>query len=406
MKKSILLLLSIMINLLWGECSLTLANQGITPEILDYKSKANISMSVTNTSSREIPALTDDNATCQVNIDLKLLSLVDNNVSLILSTSELDEYFDIIYIANNDEITLIQKANIPAEWNTTLTIPSEVLGQSKESDPLNGFMSYIVNTEEEISQYTYTNEAILIANNDINNSVPIISSTGSIIFDITSNDTINGVNAILAEDINITSIENNTSLIIDSNTGKVTLPEDIVEGIYTASYTICETFNTSNCSTGNIEINVTSTNLPDYELVLEVSPSVITQESVSLSILLQITEYDYGQNNGDLIIFLSKISEADLMFNPTLSTLSGRTLSNSEWEYSETPVGIQLKYIANDGNFTEHTRLYIGIEGMFNSPSNVVGKLPINVEILDGSGDSDNTNNTDADTISHSFIVN
>jgi hypothetical protein len=89
------------------------------------------------------------------------------------------------------------------------------------------------------------------------------NSLGVVIPDITENDTLNGVSVRLGVDVDITSVTNETRLVINSITGEVTAPEGILAGTHTEHYTLCEKLNPKNCIVRTVTVTITEvTNTP------------------------------------------------------------------------------------------------------------------------------------------------
>ncbi|WP_339887400.1 T9SS type A sorting domain-containing protein [uncultured Flavobacterium sp.] len=106
-----------------------------------------------------------------------------------------------------------------------------------------------------------TNNSIDAVNDTSN---PVNGANGVInILNILNNDTVNGV---VANPSNVTitystPFQNSQygGVILDSNTGLVNVLPNTLPGIYTATYTICEIANPTNCETANVIITVAST---------------------------------------------------------------------------------------------------------------------------------------------------
>jgi len=108
----------------------------------------------------------------------------------------------------------------------------------------------------EDANITVTVTAAPIAGIEDSNSSVNGSNGGIAIPNVTSNDTLNGNPVTLGVDANITSVTNNTPLVIDPTTGAVTVPVGTAAGTYTETYTLCENLNPSNCVDKNISITV------------------------------------------------------------------------------------------------------------------------------------------------------
>ena len=247
------LLLSIATQL-WADCPLALTNAMVSPMPMEYKGVGNIEFYISEEDGSPIPPLDDFNeSTCQFVADLNKIVPKDNNLSLIVG--EVNTYFDLSYDNVNNQVHFLQKIEIPANKAIKIVIPVDVVGQSPSSNPFNGFITNVHASSESIEQYTSTNKAVLLAVSDSNDSVNG-DAGGVAIEDITKNDTINNKEITLGGDVNITTVSNNTPLEVDKATGKVTVPAGTKRGTYTETYTICETYDTTNCAEANITVVV------------------------------------------------------------------------------------------------------------------------------------------------------
>jgi hypothetical protein len=97
--------------------------------------------------------------------------------------------------------------------------------------------------------------APILGTNDSNNSVNG-SNGGVAISNVASNDTLNGSSVTLNTDVNITAVTTDGTLTINPSTGAVSVPVGTQAGDYSATYTICEILNPSNCVTNEINVTV------------------------------------------------------------------------------------------------------------------------------------------------------
>ena len=247
------LLLSVATQL-WADCPLALTNAVVSPAPMEYKGVGSIEFYISEEDGSAIPPLDDFNeSTCQFVADLNKIVPKDNNLSLI--TGEVNTYFNLTYDNVNNQVKFKQKVEIPADKAIKIVIPVDVVDQSPSMNPFNGFITNIHASSESIEQYTSTSKAVLLAVSDSNKSIN--GDTGGVaIKNITKNDTINNKEITLGGDVNITTVSNNTPLEVDKATGKVTVPAGTKRGTYTETYTICETYDTTNCAEANITVVV------------------------------------------------------------------------------------------------------------------------------------------------------
>ncbi len=97
----------------------------------------------------------------------------------------------------------------------------------------------------------------IVAIKDDFSSKVLISGTGGIAGDITSNDNINGVN-IDDSNVIITLINDDGSGVIINSDGELLLPGSVIVGTYSITYSICEVGDPTNCSTAKATFTVTN----------------------------------------------------------------------------------------------------------------------------------------------------
>jgi len=85
-------------------------------------------------------------------------------------------------------------------------------------------------------------------------------SGGLVLDSVALNDTLNDKPVILGTDgnVKITSISNDTPLVINQDTGSVTVLAGTQAGAYSETYTLCENLNPTNCITQSVSVNVTA----------------------------------------------------------------------------------------------------------------------------------------------------
>ena len=150
---------------------------------------------------------------------------------------------------------------------TTVNVGSNGLANSVDTNDdyvdVNGKVnqpeSDLSNASGDTSEVAYR-ELELVATDDTGKSING-STGGESITNITLNDTLNAISFVLGTDVNITSVTNNTPLVVDLTSGKVTVPENTLAGTYIETYTICENSNSSNCEDANITVVVTSSSI-------------------------------------------------------------------------------------------------------------------------------------------------
>jgi len=180
---------------------------------------------------------------------------------------------------------------------------------------------------------------------------------------------------------------------------------DITDGIH--DITAKQTDSSGNISQSSpirklgVNVNI----VPDYEISLVLDRTTIFDKTTPIQVIITISEFQYGINEGDFIFTLTKNKNLNIVFDNELSTLQGYTLSNNQWEMlNGTLTSYQLRYKANKGKYPGHTRMRIGLKGTFTPPENSRGKFTFNARIKLGTGDTNTKNNKDSDTMIFSNI--
>ena len=140
----------------------------------------------------------------------------------------------------------------------------------------------------------------------------------------------------------------------------------------------------------------------DYEVALSLDSAIVINNPKTINFLVRMTETNHGNNEGDVVLSINKNNKLALTYDTSLETMSGKTLSNADWEWTETVSSYRLKYIGNATYYPEFIRMYIGVSGIFTPPDSAKGKFPLTIKLRNGSGDTTPTNNIDSDSISYS----
>jgi hypothetical protein len=242
--------------------------------------------------------------------------------------------------------------------------------------------------------------APIVANND-NGTVSGLTG-GTAIVNITTNDTLNGTGFTLGTDVNITAVTNNTPLVVNTTTGQVTVPGNTTAGTYMETYTICENLNPSNCDDANITV-IVSAATPDYRPSLYARGTIVNGAEGNVSLVIRIGEYINGTNSaGDLVVVIAKNTNLSLTFDANETSRDSRSIDNSDWAYSETPTFYKFTYNANGKIFPGQTASFIGVAGVFTSPTQASGQFLIEVTIFQGTGETNLVNNKDNEKLEYS----
>jgi hypothetical protein len=249
---------------------------------------------------------------------------------------------------------------------------------------------------------------VVDARDDTNGSVP---SGGSdvVALDIDVNDTFGNTTVTLGGDVNITEVNTTgTPLVIDTATGEVTVPANTVAGTYTGTYTICGikggVIDTSNCDTATVSVTVVSS-VPDYKPTIFAKGTVVNGSEGNVSLVVRIAEYLNGTNSqADLVFAIDKNTNVQVTFDVNETTRDTRTINNSDWEFSETPVFYKFTYKSNSRIFPGASFSNIGISGVFTSPADTVGQFLVEVTIFQGTSETNLVNNKDNEKLEYSNI--
>jgi len=392
------------VSQLWGACPLQVQNLDINPKPLDYKGLGNITFSMKEDTGREVPALNGNgDPTCEFNVDLSYVKLKD--ISLESVSGTILSYFDVTYnpaiSSGYGRLHFTQKTLFPADGVADSNITVDVTAQSTIEQKFNGFELNVTTSAVEGSAFTYTNQAVVLATNDSNNSVDGVSG-GIAIANITTNDTINGVPVTLGTDVNITSITNTTVLVVDPVTGSVSVPADTAEGTYIENYEICEIYDTNNCSNGTITVTVNRLVTPDYRPILTVYGGIVHGEGVhtfSFDTLVKnvISEGVYD-NTKPLRIVIPKNEALVLTFDSETTTFKGETVENNLWSFDDSD---QFDYfVTYTGSEMSAGKSRFSIQGTLTVEAGEISKFFLEATIKSTTGGDNNIdNNSDRETL-------
>ena len=198
----------------------------------------------------------------------------------------------------------------------------------------------------------------------------------------------------------------------DGSTTQLPVTQDMIDNGHTVSYPAVDgqlydvkatvTDKAGNVSPeGSDEATLVDDMLPDYEVALTLNKSIYINDAGVFNGLIRITELLHGTNSGDLVLVILKNNKLSLSYNNQLPSMLGKTLSNDEWEFTETPIAYRLRYLGSGTKYPSYTRKYIGITGIFTPPAGKKGKFPLKIIIANGSGDTNPSNNQDIETINY-----
>ena len=168
-------------------------------------------------------------------------------------------------------------------------------------------------------------------------------------------------------------------------------------------YTICDNATPQNCDTARVTITVTG--MQDFGPVIFTGNTTVIGASGVIDFRVLVGEFGGGNSNGidPVELRIVKNAKLSISFNPTLTSLDGQPVSNSQWEYDGTHPSLhKFVYIGNGGIFNANTAQIIGINAVYFSPENSSGLFPLKatVKFFSG-GETNNTNNNDIDFIEY-----
>ena len=149
-------------------------------------------------------------------------------------------------------------------------------------------------------------------------------------------------------------------------------------------------------------ITVRNFSPPDYAPKIYTQTTVVNGSSANIDFVVA-----FAESNGNLPNMVDAIefrivnsNTYTLDFDTDLLELNGYTLNNSDWVYTLDGGLHKFEYRGNGGVFPRNSLSYVGIKGVFNSPNNSQGEVPLKVTVKGSSGGQTNTvNDNDQDVI-------
>ena len=142
--------------------------------------------------------------------------------------------------------------------------------------------------------------------------------------------------------------------------------------------------------------------VPDYSPTLLTRETIVNGDTGRIDFVIFVGEGNGAVSNGVNPIEI-RIGDSDnflFRFDDTLTTLNGRAVNNSDWEYKLERGLHKFIYIGNDGIFPANGFSNIGVKAVFISPANSKGKIPLKVTVkADSGGQTFTANDNDQDMI-------
>ena len=128
-------------------------------------------------------------------------------------------------------------------------------------------------------------------------------------------------------------------------------------------------------------------------------------ESSPIGLVVRVGEFNHGINfDGDLRFTIIKNANLVLNFDPNEVTRQGQVVENSMWELTETSGLYIFTYKGHSGTFPQMSVSRVGLSGTFNSPSSAKGQFPIDVTIVQGTGEEILGNNKDTEVLEYNNL--
>ena len=143
--------------------------------------------------------------------------------------------------------------------------------------------------------------------------------------------------------------------------------------------------------------SVTVATASDLTLTLYARPSTVYGSS-PMTVIVTLSELNNVTTSGLITVRVSKDAAANLTFNPTLTTLGGRTVQNGSWSFTSDDDYYSL---TTTQAITAGGDLSFGLSGTL-TPANKAGITNVGATLMQGSGGEIRmTNNSDADKIDY-----
>lgn len=138
---------------------------------------------------------------------------------------------------------------------------------------------------------------------------------------------------------------------------------------------------------------------PDLTTILHAQPSTVNG-TTPMSLVVNIYELNLAPTTGLITVYITKDPLLSLTFNPSLTTLGGYSVLNSNWSFDalSNPDAYVLTTTQTTG---VGSKLSVGLSGLL-TPGNTKGNLTISA-LVEGSavGEVQVLNNTDAEKIDY-----
>ncbi len=149
----------------------------------------------------------------------------------------------------------------------------------------------------------------------------------------------------------------------------------------------------------NVNVTVNSSGTPDLSPSLMVLPA-ITHGITNMELTCQVWNVGTGATTGQVKVYVSKDDKVTLSWNPTATSIGGLTVHNSQWTLDATSNYSSYIFTTNSVINGGETNLNFGANLVFN-PGGSSGNTAITATILQVTGETNLSNNADAESITY-----
>lgn len=186
-------------------------------------------------------------------------------------------------------------------------------------------------------------------------------------------------------------------ILVLTSTGSYTFtPATNVTGPVDFTYTACDNSTTAVCGTATLHLLVVPT--PDLSPIIYARPSTING-TTPITVVVDVIELNNQSTNKLITVKLTKDASYTLMFDPMATTVNGRSVQNSAWNFSGPSGGFYT--LTTTQVIVGGDKLSFGLTGTL-TPGATNGTITVSSMIVSGSGgETKEINNADADKINY-----
>ncbi len=355
--------------------------------------------------------------TANVVIEILPISGPDNEAPIAnndTSTTDAGEPVDIVVLSNDfdpdmDPITVTPGSATDPENGEVVINPDGTITYTPDEDFIgedtftyeicdNGTPALCDTATVTITVNPDNNVNETVANDDAYNGIQDTPITGN----VSDNDTDPEDDDQTVNETPVVEPTNGTVVLNDNGTFEYT-PDPEFIGTDSFVYSVCDNGTPQACDEATVYITVGEKLIPDFSPTIFTGNTTIIGDSGSVDFRVFVAEYVDQNSNGITPVELRIIKNDDFIitYDPALSSLNGVPVSNSDWLYDgSNPSLHRFTYVGNGGIFKASTASNIGINAVYNPPSNTNGTFPLKVTIKYFSGgEVNNDNNDDLDYI-------